>query len=136
MKASRRELQRLVGRLRHIAKCVEPTRHFMSRIFAALRDTAYVGKHNIPDGFRNDIKWFLEFATRSNGKVLIKGDERRIWLIECDSSVNAGGTFSPTHYYSKCYDRDTRHNYANIAHLKAINLVTTLPHPNLENTRS
>ena len=124
--ASRKELQRLIGRLQHIAKCVPPARRFMSRIFTALRESPYHGKGPIPDELKSDIKWFLEYARRSNGKVLLKTAEKAPWIIECDSSLRAGGAFSKDHYYGKEYPAVITSKYTNIAHLEAINLIAAM----------
>ena len=124
--ASRKELQRLVGRLQHIAKCVPPARRFMSRIFAALRDSPYHGRAPVPGELQSDIKWFLEYARQSNGKVLLKTAEKAPWIIECDSSMKAGGAFSKNHYYGKTYPTDMTSKYTNIAHLEAINLIAAM----------
>ena len=125
-KASRKELQRLVGRLQHIAKCVQPARRFMSRILKALRDTPYTGKHNTTPDLKSDIRWFLEYAARSNGMVLLKPLEKPTWTIECDSSLKAGGAFSQVQYYSQPYPEQLTQQYKNIAHLEAINLLVGL----------
>ena len=124
--ASRKEMQRLVGRLQHIAKCVAPARRFMSRIFAALRDAPYQGRGAVPNELRSDIKWFLEFARQSNGKVLLKTVEKEPWIIECDSSMKAGGAFSKHLYYGKEYPDHITKTHTNIAHLEAINLVVAM----------
>ena len=70
------DLQKLVGRLQYIAKCVTPARRFMARIHTALRNTPFKGKHPVPDNLRADIRWFLEFAERSNGLVLLNSEPR------------------------------------------------------------
>ena len=124
--ASRKELQRLVGRLQHIAKCVQPARRFMSRIFAAVRNAPQRGRSVVPAELRSDIRWFLEFAQRFNGKVLLKTAEKTPWTIECDSSMKAGGAFSPDLYYGKAYPPEFAQTYTNIAHLEAINLVIAM----------
>ena len=119
-------MQRLVGRLQHISKCVPPARRFMSRIFTALRQTPQHGKHTVPPELRSDIRWFLEYASRSNGKVLLKSEPKTPWIIECDSSLKAGGAFSKTMYYGKEYPMHITQKYTNIAHLEAINLIVAM----------
>ena len=52
-KASRKDVQRLAGRLNHIAECVIPaSRRFMARIFTALR----AARFTVPDYLKADIK--------------------------------------------------------------------------------
>ena len=124
--ATRKEVQRLAGRLQHIARCVEPARRFMSRIFATLRDTPRQGQHNLPNGFKDDIRWFLGYAQSSNGIILLRTEPRKTWTIECDSSLKGGGAFSPTHYYGTAYPKSMTDNIKNIAHLEALNLIAAI----------
>ena len=121
---TKKRLQRLAGRLNHIAKCVQPARRFMTRIFAALRATPYMGQHQITEGTKADVQWFIDYAANTNGVVLLLHEARQVWLIECDSSLRAGGAYSPTQYYRHRYPQQTLQNTTNIAQLGAINLVT------------
>ena len=98
----------------------------MSHILKALRDAPYTGKHHTTTELRNDIRWFLEYAARSNGLVLLKAPEKLTWTIECDSSLKAGGAFSAKHYYSQPYPDRITQQHRNIAHLEAINLLVAL----------
>ena len=127
-KASRKELQRLVGRLQHVAKCVRPARRFMNRILSALRSAPFMGRHKVPDEMIMDIKWFGQYAMAANGRVLIQTQEKTVWTIECDSSLLGGGAYSDTHYYSVVYSDSVRKASVPIAQLEAMNLVTALKH--------
>ena len=127
-KASRKELQRLVGRLQHVAKCVRPARRFMNRILSALRRAPFMGRHKVPDEMAMDIKWFGQYAEAANGRVLIQTQEKIVWTIECDSSLLGGGAHSDTHYYSVIYGDDIRRMGVPIAQLEAMNLVMALRH--------
>ena len=124
--ASRKDLQRLVGRLQHIARCVRPARRFMSRILAALRAAPFTGRHAVPDDLKLDIDWFRSFARSSNGCVLIHHQQRIPWLIECDSSLTGGGARSITQYYGQAYPHHLLSKNLNIAALEALNLVAAV----------
>ena len=68
---NRRQLQSLIGKLVHVAKCVEPARIFISRLLDALRafgDCPYI---KMTDNMRADIAWFQEFMSDWNGVSLI-----------------------------------------------------------------
>ena len=123
---TRRQLQRLTGRLQHIAKCVLPARRFMSRIFEALRATPFRGSHPVPRPLRDDVAWFVAYAASTNGIVLLPAEEKTTWVIECDSSLTGGGAYSGTHYYGAEYPRSTTRVTTNIAQLEAINLITAI----------
>ena len=94
--ATKKSLQKLAGQLNHVAKCVEPARRFMTRIFEAIRATPHTGQHPLTTGTKADVKWFIDYATTTNGVVLLPQEERRTWLIECDSTLQAGGAYSST----------------------------------------
>ena len=71
-KASRVELQRLLGKLSFVSKCVRQSRIFLNRIFAALR-TVHRDHHRVDLSveFRNDIAWWIAFVQIYNGVSLI-----------------------------------------------------------------
>ena len=117
---TKKRLQRLAGRLNHIAKCAQPPRRFMIRIFTALRATPYTGQNQITEGTKADVQWFINYTANTNGVVLLPHKERQVWLIEC--------AYSPTKYYRHQYPQQTLQNTTNIAQLEAINLVTALMH--------
>ena len=125
---TRRQLQKLAGRLQLIARCVGPARRFMSRIFEAVRAAPMHGSSLISESLRSDVKWFTQYAVSSNGLVLLEQEEKEHWVIECDSSMKAGGAFSALNYYGCPYPSDITREYTNIAHLEAINLVVALRH--------
>ena len=125
---TKKQLQKLAGRLQHIARCVEPARRFMSRIFDAIRDAPHRGSSPTTDPLRSDVGWFLQYAATSNGLVLLKTEEKEHWVIECDSSLRAGGAFSALHYYGTPYPASLTDAHTNIAHLEAINLIVAMKH--------
>lgn len=124
--ASRKDLQRLAGRLQHIAKCIRPARRFMARILLALRETPARGRHLIRQDLKLDVAWFSKFARIFNGTVLIPPLGRDQWVIECDSSLKAGGGHSPGGFYSAPYSDQLLLKGYSIAQLEALNLVTAL----------
>lgn len=69
---SKRELQSLIGRLIHIAKCVSPARLFVSRLLDALRaaDKKYI---KVTSDIKADLQWFISFCLEWNGISLIPG---------------------------------------------------------------
>ena len=131
--ASRRDIQRLVGQLQHVAKCIRPARHFISHILAALRAAPLKGKHLLPDELALDVSWFVDYATHSKGTVLLQQAPRMVWTIECDSSLQGGGTYSHTHFFAVCYSQAVISKGYTIAQLEVINLVVALKALHLPN---
>ena len=69
------------------------------------------------------MHWFLNYAEKSNGVKLIK-TVRPQAILECDSSLVAGGGTSDTHYYQLRYSKAHRAKYTDITQLEATNIVT------------
>ena len=63
---SRKQLQSIIGKLLHIAKCVRPARLFVSRLLKKLRGAPryYI---NVTAEMRADLRWFQQFAKKWNG---------------------------------------------------------------------
>ena len=111
-----------------MAKCVRPARRFMSRILLTLWDAPHVGKHLVPEDLLLDIQWFRRYARDANGIVQIPEAPRTTWVIECDSSLQGGGAYSPTHFYAEHYDLGYTTANPNIAQLEALNLLHAVKH--------
>ena len=125
-KVSRKDLQRLVGRLQYIARCVLPARCFMNRILAALRQAPFRGRHQATVELLRDIRWFTDYAQTANGLVLLPQQEKAEWLVECDSSLRAGGAFSKEKYFSEAYNQQVLNRGLHITQLEALNLVAAV----------
>jgi hypothetical protein len=66
-RASRHDLQVLLGRLFHAAKCSPPARLFVGRMLHTLRAAPSQGTISLPPGFRLDLDWFATFLPSYNG---------------------------------------------------------------------
>ena len=60
-KATKKQLQSLVGSLIYIHKCVKPARLFVNRILAVLKMAPDKGYINLTQEFNKDIAWFNAF---------------------------------------------------------------------------
>lgn len=58
-------VQRLVGKIKHIARCVDAARLFMARVLAALRN-AYDAPSVPVSSLKSDLHWFANFLHRVN----------------------------------------------------------------------
>ena len=88
---TRQQLQSLIGKLMHLAKCVEPARAFMSRILDTLRDMGHAHYTRVNDQMRADLAWFWEFATSWNGVSIIPtGPPTRVIQVDaCLTGIGA-----------------------------------------------
>ena len=68
-RAYKRELQSLIGSLLYIHKCVRPTRLFVNRILANLREAPENGTFSLSQDFHRDVSWFNAFLPDFNGRV-------------------------------------------------------------------
>ena len=123
-RASRRDLQSLAGKLNHISQCVLPARKFMGRILACLRTAPAQGTVFVDDHARRDVAWFVQYASRCNGRLLIS-EELPTLEIQCDACLEGGGGFSRLHYYSTRFPPDMAERY-HISQIEAMNIVLAL----------
>lgn len=64
---TRREIEKVAGKLGFVSACVRPGRLFVSRILQALRGMPRVGKFPISEEFRKDLLWWYHFLPGYNG---------------------------------------------------------------------
>ena len=89
--ATKKEIQRMAGKLQHVTKCVKSARKFMNRVLSALRHFPLYGAHQFPRDLLADLDWFTQFA--SNSHLILPSKPRTEWVIECDSTQVAGAAF-------------------------------------------
>ncbi len=91
-KASKKELESLAGVLAHCCKVIHGGRTFSRRVYdmvASVKKSAH--KVRLNDEFRLDLKWWLEFAGKFNGKAkIIKSTEPCI-AVYSDASLTGFG---------------------------------------------
>lgn len=122
VKANKRMVQSIAGRLIYVANCIPSARKFTSRILAALRTMTDDSWITITDQFRADLKWFLEYAKLSNG-IFLLNPTKPVIQIECDSSLFGGGGISQHWCYTWTYTHDHTCRFPNIHHLEAVNII-------------
>lgn len=91
-KVSKTMIQSLVGKLLHVANCIQHARKFVTRILATLRYMVDQKQEwtTFSDDFRADVAWFKNYAEQGNGIAIIAPSLHNIY-IECDSSLTGGG---------------------------------------------
>ena len=96
----------------------------MSRILDTLRGTTQQDSIQVTDDFRKDVKWFLDYATKSNARILLN-PKRTELVIECDACPKGGGGASPTHFYDTVFPTQVQHSF-HISQLEALNVLIAL----------
>ena len=82
-KATRREVESLIGKLQFLAKCIRAGRIFIARLIQWIKGMDRTQVYSIPLEARRDISWWARFAATYNGISLI-------WLMkepECDKII-------------------------------------------------
>lgn len=77
---------------------------------------------SLSKGFKADIRWFTEYAKRSNGIYLFSPSRPTVEL-ECDSSLLGGGGYAHPVCYTWEYTTDHKKKFPNIHHLEAVNIL-------------
>ena len=87
-RASRLEIQQLLGVLNHLSGCILPGRLFVSRMLSDLREAYKIEprKVELSPGFRKDLKWW-EIAMENNNGVYILDHHRKTIRITMDGST-------------------------------------------------
>ena len=123
---NKKQLQSLIGRLVHVAKCVEPARIFISHLLEALR--AFGDRHyiKVTEDMRADadLRWFLEFLIPWNGVSLIpkQAPHKVIQVDACLTGV--GATDGSTAYAAQVTPLDDP--VENITEIEAANVIIAL----------
>ena len=74
-KATRKEIQSLIGKLSFVASCVRPGRIFLCRCLNELRGFPDQGKHNVPAELIKDVMWWEKFMEEYNGVSIMSIEE-------------------------------------------------------------
>ena len=121
---NKQQLQSLVGKLLHVAKCVEPARVFISRLLDSLR--SFGDRHfiKVTSAMRADLAWFREFMSEWNGRSIIPARHPH-WAIQVDACLTGvGGTDGHRAYSTRVAPNIDP--AANITELEAVNIIIAL----------
>ena len=120
---TKKQLQRIIGSVNHLAKVVRAARLFIGRILAAYRATQ--GEQvRVSAQVKADCRWFARYLAAANGRAIIPSNRvvLRIWADACPTGAGAAGD---TSYYVYKFPDRTR-NQHHIAHLEALNCVAAV----------
>lgn len=98
----RKEVESLIGVLSFAAKCVRPSRVFLSRMLDFMRSLPAQGKHPLSKEFLKDVEWWRVFMPQYNGISLIPSPH---WsdidgILATDACLTGcGGVNLMTHEY-------------------------------------
>ena len=108
-KITKKGLQKLLGKLCHIARAVRMGRCFLRRLFDLLAAKAEERNHHffrIPAEAFRDLLWWKYHASESNGITLIPASARKISIVcKTDACLTGGAAVFDSHwFYTKLCD--------------------------------
>ena len=122
-KATKNQLQSLLGSLLYITKCVKPARYFLNRMLQLLRDHNKLSKIQLNDNFHRDLNWFNVFLLQYNG-VTFYDHQKPQHTVHLDACLTGfGGQFA-----NSVYTLPIPIGYKDytIVHLEILNIVVAL----------
>lgn len=123
--ATRSQLQKLLGKIFHIAQCCRPARLFVSRMLDTLRAAPLHGQAALDAEFKKDIEWFLSFLPMYNGIHLMQPEPADITL-EVDSCLSGCGGICGTQYYHTTFPDFILDRDLHISQLEMLNVAVAV----------
>ena len=123
--ATKHQLQSLLGKLHHVAKCVKPARLFVSRMLDTLRSAPDRGRFMLDDNFQRDLQWFANFLPSYNGRNLMEyaGIDTTDLCLEVDACLTGVGGVFEHEFYHASIPSDIPLCQYHITHLEFLNIL-------------
>ena len=129
-KASRKEVEQLIGFLGFVAKCVRPARVFLARMLDELRSMPLQGKVTLSPDFKQDVYWWVHFMPNYNGVSVIP---RPHWstvnsIIATDACLSGCGGFNflSGEYFHAVFPSHIQHAEWSINELELLAIMVAL----------
>ena len=126
-RATRSQMQSLLGLLQFVASVTPPARLFTNRMLQNLRDTPRRGSETLSLGFKKDLKFFLDLLPHYNGvRIIAKEEVQGQQELELDACLTGCGAFEGTQYYATPFPDSVIQQGHTIAHLEFLNIVVAV----------
>lgn len=122
-RASKTMIQRLVGKMLHVANCIHQARRFTARVLDTLKAMGDRLWTTVDEELLKDVRWFLTYAIQANG-VAIYRPLSEVYSVECDSCLDGAGGVALSHVYAWKYSEDHKSTFGPIHQLEATNIIT------------
>ena len=127
VRATRRDMQRLLGLLQFVAGVSPPTRVFTNRMLNELREMPKRGSESLSLEFKKDVNFFADVLPEYNGiKMVVKGEVECQDSLELDACLSGCGAYNGTEYNAERFPQWLRDEEHTIAHLELLNVVVAL----------
>ena len=120
--ATRKELQKLVGHLMYLHKCIQPARLFVNRVLQALRNAPLQGRTSLSAAFYKDIAWFSKFMASFNGHSKFDGFSLPTVQLHVDACLEGIGAISDKKVYHKLIPQCYKWSLS-IVHFEMVNVI-------------
>ena len=126
-RATRQQMQSLLGLLQFVASVTPPARLFTNCMLQNLRDTLKRGSHILSLGFKQDLKKILDLLPCYNGvKMMDKGEVECQDELELDACMTGCGAFTGAQYYAAQFPESVQNEGHTIAHLELLTIVVAV----------
>ena len=126
-RATRSEMQSLLGTLQFVAGVSPPTRIFTNRMLQNLREAPKRGTESLSWGFKRDLSFFLALLPHFNGvRIIDKVDIHYQGSLELDACMTGCGACTDRQYYARQFPDSVIQGEHTIAHLELLNIVVAL----------
>jgi len=127
-KATLKEVQSIIGKLNFVAKCVKPSRIFISRMLNFLRSMNKKGKTSLTTDFKGDVEWWNKYLQHFNGIRLISAEK---WtapdeIVASDACLTGCGATCDTQYFHTEFPEFIQKEHHHINTLELLALIVAL----------
>ena len=123
-RATRLDMQRLLGLLQFVASVSPPARVFTNRMLENLREAPRRGTETLSMGFKKDLRSFIDLWPAYNGlRILVKRDIPFQAELELDACTTGCGAYNGHQYYSEEFPGVVLQEQHHIAHLELLHVV-------------
>ncbi len=123
--ATRHDIQKILGKLHFISRCVKPARLFVNRMLDTLRAAPATGVIQLSANFKKDLSWFLAFLPQYNGIHCLE-PSRHTFTLEVDSCLTGCGGICLPQYYHRTFPLFILEEHHHICHLEMLNVVVAV----------
>ena len=126
-RATRGQMQRLVGLLQFVASVAPPVRIFSNRILQCLRDMPHRGSDGLSLGFKKDLKFFQDLLPSITGvRIIDKTELPYQEEVELDACLTGCGATIGAQFYAEAFPDEVLAAEHIISHLELLNIVVAL----------
>ena len=101
-RATRQQMQQLLGLLQFVASVAPPTRIFTNRMLTNMRETPKRGTESLSLGFKKDLRFFADLLPDFNGiRIVEKETIASQGNLELDACLTGCGAVSGDTYYAR-----------------------------------